>query len=370
MFSMQGWSAGEVEDTFARALALYGGAAVDISPKIFAGLVGVYLTRGDREAIERLQPHARRLAEQPRDVVDELTGRATIAFTEFWRGRHAAAQVLLDQAMPLYRQDAFRRYAREYGYDGGIFVFGYSTWNLWMLGKPERAETAYVEMLEHASRSPDPHALAAALSWGTALAEARRDVRELALRAQRLVDTAGEQKLYLWLAIGLCGLGAVQTLTGTPDAAVETIGQGLDVARLIGARTVESYYGIYLLHARLQQRGIAEGLALADQTVATCNETLAMCHQGEVLRLRGELLRADGRASEALATLREALGFSHGNGALGWELRSAVSLARLLAEQGKRAEARAVLEPVYRRLDEGLDDGDVLEARGLLDALA
>jgi predicted ATPase len=95
-----------------------------------------------------------------------------------------------------------------------------------------------------------------------------------------------------------------------------------------------------------------------------------MCHQGEVLRLRGELLRADGRASEALATLREALGFSHGNGALGWELRSAVSLARLLAEQGKRAEARAVLEPVYRRLDEGLDDGDVLEARGLLDALA
>jgi TOMM system kinase/cyclase fusion protein len=369
MFSMQGWGAGEVEETFGRALTLYGAGDVAIPPKIFAGLIGVYITRGDREAIEVLLPHARRLAEHPRDVVDELTGLATVAFRDYWHGRHVEAQALLERAIPLYRQEAFRRYAREYGYDGGIFAFGYATWNLWALGKPERAETAYAEMMEHAGRSPDPHALAAALSWGTALSEARRDVRELALRAQRLVEVAGEQKLYLWLAVGLFGMGAVQTLTGTPDAAVDTIGQALDVTRLIGARTLESYYAPHLLHARLQQGRIAEGLALAEQTLALCRDGLAVCHTGEVLRLQGELLRADGRPDEALATLRKALAFSSTNGALGWELRAATSLARALAERGDSRAARGVLAPVYRRLDEGLEDGDALAARGFLEGL-
>jgi adenylate cyclase len=314
-------------------------------------------------------PHAQRLVDRARDVVDELTGLTSIAFTHYWQGRHLLAQECLDRALPLYRTDTFQRYAREYGYDGGIFAFGYAMWNLWALGKAELAEARYAEMLQHAGRSPDPHALAASLSWGMSLAEARRDPRELSLRAQRLVEVANEQKLYLWLAVGLCGLGAAQTLTGKPDAGVEMIGQGLDVARLIGARTVESYYRVQLLHARLQQRAVDEGLACAEETLALCRDGLAQCHTGEVLRLKGELLRAGGRHDEGLALLREALAFSQGTGALGWELRAAVSLARALADAGARDGARGVLEPVYRRLEEGLDDGDALEARALLDDL-
>jgi tetratricopeptide (TPR) repeat protein len=141
------------------------------------------------------------------------------------------------------------------------------------------------------------------------------------------------------------------------------------VARLIGARTVESYYRVQLLHARLQQRAVDEGLACAEETLALCRDGLAQCHTGEVLRLKGELLRAGGRHDEGLALLREALAFSQGTGALGWELRAAVSLARALADAGARDGARGVLEPVYRRLEEGLDDGDALEARALLDDL-
>ena len=48
---------------------------------------------------------------------------------------------------------------------------------------------------------------------------------------------------------------------------------------------------------------------------------------------------------------------------------STESLARALADAGTRDGARGVLEPVYRRLEEGLDDGDALEARALLDDL-
>ena len=52
-----------------------------------------------------------------------------------------------------------------------------------------------------------------------------------------------------------------------------------------------------------------------------------------------------------------------------WELRAAVSLARLWQQQGQQAEARALLMPVYGWFTEGLDTADLQEARALLDAL-
>jgi predicted ATPase len=53
-----------------------------------------------------------------------------------------------------------------------------------------------------------------------------------------------------------------------------------------------------------------------------------------------------------------------------WELRAAMSLARLWQRQGKRAEARELLVPVYGWFTEGFDTADLQEAKALLDALA
>jgi predicted ATPase len=53
-----------------------------------------------------------------------------------------------------------------------------------------------------------------------------------------------------------------------------------------------------------------------------------------------------------------------------WELRAAVSLARLRRDQGRHAEARDLLAAVYGWFTEGFDTADLKEARALLDALA
>ena len=53
-----------------------------------------------------------------------------------------------------------------------------------------------------------------------------------------------------------------------------------------------------------------------------------------------------------------------------WELRAATSLARLWGEQGRRAEARDLLAPVYGWFTEGFDTPDLKEAKALLDELA
>ena len=76
--------------------------------------------------------------------------------------------------------------------------------------------------------------------------------------------------------------------------------------------------------------------------------------------MKGELLLlqdAPGAAATAEDHFRQALDWARRQGALSWELRAATSLARLMHDQGRAADASALLQPVYDRFTEGFDDG-------------
>ena len=73
--------------------------------------------------------------------------------------------------------------------------------------------------------------------------------------------------------------------------------------------------------------------------------------------------------SGAEASFRKAIAITRGQGAKSFELRAATSLAGLLAHQGRREEARALLAPVYGWFTEGFDTADLKEAKGLLNEL-
>jgi len=92
----------------------------------------------------------------------------------------------------------------------------------------------------------------------------------------------------------------------------------------------------------------------------------------EVHRVAGEIaLRApQPNRIQAHAYFRRALTIAREQRAKSWELRAATSLARLLRDEGKRCEARALLAPVYDWFTQGFDTLDLKEARSLLDALA
>jgi len=111
-------------------------------------------------------------------------------------------------------------------------------------------------------------------------------------------------------------------------------------------------------------RMVESGLTLASDTGQH------FCDAG-LFHLKGELLLATKPASsgEAEALFRRALDIARAQEAKSFELRAATSLARLWQRQGKRAEARALLAPVYAWFTEGLDTRDLIEAKALLDEL-
>jgi predicted ATPase len=92
----------------------------------------------------------------------------------------------------------------------------------------------------------------------------------------------------------------------------------------------------------------------------------------ELLRIKGEvLLRQAGEGSAAAAEdcFNQAGEMAREQRALFWELRVALSLARLLRGQGRSADAVGILQPVYDRFTEGFETADLRSARALLDAL-
>jgi predicted ATPase/DNA-binding winged helix-turn-helix (wHTH) protein len=131
-----------------------------------------------------------------------------------------------------------------------------------------------------------------------------------------------------------------------------------------------SLTGLMLLAEALGQVGrVAEALALVE---AGIEQFEASCFTPEVIRLKGELSLLQGMpgATESAGIhFRQALDAARAYGTLSWELRAATSLARLLRNQGRPADAIACLQPIYDRFTEGSKTADLIAAKQLLDEL-
>ena len=112
------------------------------------------------------------------------------------------------------------------------------------------------------------------------------------------------------------------------------------------------------------------GLTVLAEVLADVHNT-GLCYcEAELYRLKGVLQQAAGRGGKAEACFHQALDVARRQQAKSWELRAATSLARLWQQQGKWAEARELLAPIYGWFTEGFDTADLLEAQTLLSTLA
>jgi len=115
---------------------------------------------------------------------------------------------------------------------------------------------------------------------------------------------------------------------------------------------------------------VEEALTLLDDALQIVEGTGERWFAAELNRDKGQLLLRQGHTEAAEELYRKALGIAEEQGAKLWELRAAVSLARLRRDHGRRAEARDLLAPVYDWFTEGFDTQDLKEAKALLDELA
>jgi predicted ATPase len=111
------------------------------------------------------------------------------------------------------------------------------------------------------------------------------------------------------------------------------------------------------------------GVDLLQEAIGIVDNTDERFFEAELHRFRGEILIALGKADDAEAALQRAMAVARIQDARLWELRAAASLARLWSDQGRKADARWLLAPVYDWFTEGLATADLKTARLLLEEL-
>jgi predicted ATPase len=113
-----------------------------------------------------------------------------------------------------------------------------------------------------------------------------------------------------------------------------------------------------------------EAVTLLDDALQIVEWTGERWLEADLYRLKGQILLRQGRSEAAEELYCKALNISKEQEAKLWELRAAVSLGRLRRDQGRRAEARDLLAPIYGWFTEGFDTRDLKEAKALLDKLS
>jgi predicted ATPase len=166
-------------------------------------------------------------------------------------------------------------------------------------------------------------------------------------------------------------LGWAVAMQGCVDAGLAQIRQGLATWQTIGTPHIRAEILALLADVYRTAGRPAEGLAAVAAALAIVDTTGGRLNEAELYGLKGDLLALAGnRLEEAEACLQRQRTIARQQQAKAWELRAAISLSRLWQQQGKHAEARAILAPIYGWFTEGFDTADLQEAKACLEGLA
>jgi class 3 adenylate cyclase/tetratricopeptide (TPR) repeat protein len=299
------------------------------------------------------------------------TGRLVEAHHALWptllaMGDASAAVPHMERGIALYQRERHASQAFLYaGHDPGACCRYQLSSARWLLGHPDRAVEHARDALRLAEELRHPHTMAVTLWFTTWLRYQRGERVAAAETAQRLLALIDAYGFVPWSDIAIVVPPAVDA-TRLDAAALADLHRRL---MLVATAAWRQVFSLCVLAEVSQEAGHpAEGWrALASIGEAIRDAALAP----EIRRLEGELLLREGasNADAAEARFRTAIDIARRRSEKSLELRAAVSLARLLADRGKRDEARRELAPIYEWFTEGFDTRDLRMAKSLLTEL-
>jgi predicted ATPase len=240
---------------------------------------------------------------------------------------------------------------------------------LFCLGSPDQAMAQGSAAVAGARRLAHPPTLALSLGIGTYPLALAGDNLALEERVNELVSVAAEHGFSLYSAAGTILRGWALVKNGNVTEGMALLRSGSASYRATGQEAWMPFF-IGLQAAACEMAGqIEESLILSEEAFQIVERTGERWLEAELHRQKGQLLLQQGHPAAAEELYRKALRIAREQEAKLWELRAAVSLARLRRDQGRHAEARELLAPVYGWFTEGFATPDLREAKALLDDL-
>jgi TOMM system kinase/cyclase fusion protein len=373
LMATKGQGAPEVGQAYARARELC--RQVGETPQLFPVLFGLwrfYQVRAEHQTARELAEQCFSVAQRVQDPTLLLEAHFALGVSLLWLGEIIPARAHLEQSIALYDPQEHRALAFRAGIDLQVWSLSHSAQALWMLGYPDQALRCNQEALALAQALSHPPSLAAVLFYVAYIHCYRGEAHAAQERAEAAMALASEQGFPQWLATGMMVRGWALAMQGHSEEGTVQIGQGLAAWRAMGAGMAVSHWLVLLAEAYGQAGQAEEGLRLLAEAVVHVDSTGEHKYAAEVYWLKGELLLRQAIPDEAQAEtcLHRSLDIARRLQTRAWELRAAVRLSRLWQQQGKRAEARELLAPIYGWFTEGFETANLQKAKALLEELS
>ena len=370
LMAARGFSSEEVERTFSRACEL--ARRLNDSYQLFSalqGMWGFHYTRGDVEAARQVAEETMAVAESQNDDGLLKDAHRTLGASLQQAGEFSSARAHLERALALRAAPRFMEGLVRFGPESNVLCLDSLSDVLFTLGYPDQSLRKSYEAMRIVKRESDPFSFAMAMLSVVQAHCARREAEKGEELCRSVIKLCNEHGYPFWLAVANRCLSWATLLQGRLKRAISMMNEQLGET---GPNAEMAQYNLLPILADAYGRvgEFDRAFTVLEQWLTIRSKYPIAAADKIYCRLRGELLLRTGSLDEAEKSLRSAIELSAGQGAKMEQLRSTAALARLLAKQGRRDEARVILAEIYNWFTEGFDTADLKDAKALLDELA
>ncbi len=362
--SARGFSAPEVGKALYRARELC--ARQDDHGALHTILVGLYYfhaNKAELRAAEKLGLELLSEAQARKDRVLQVDAHKILLNARYKLAKFDEAREHLERGLNLYRESPWPEVSIEHLDDPGPNLLMFGACTLWVLGYPDRARRAVTDAAALARRSRHHFTMAYTVFMTGHFAELMEDWDG--------VKTADDETIALTTEWGLSGLR--QHVPRREQ--LVAIARNCDREAMAAKRQHPQPGFARSLHDAVLARALGrcgtpdEGLPIIEESLRWSDETGSQFFDAELHRTRADLLLMMGQLDEAEHSYRKAMKVARDQNARMWELKAAMSLARMLRDQGRRADALGCLASIQGWFREGFDIRELQLSRAVLDTL-
>lgn len=369
--NMEGYAAVNVGDVLMRARRLCEELDDgDALGSILWGLFSVNFVRADLRQALRLSEELEDLMHRRSEPLLQLQAHHASGGTLFSLGRFEESLRHFEQGIALYTRDQHGTQLSQCGVDLGVFCHAWSAHPLWHLGFPERALQRSREANRLAESLGHPFSQALAMAYAAMLAQFSGESTLTWESAQATIEFCAQNDIVYyndWAGI-LHGWGLAKT--GYQTEGLEETQKSIDSFRQSNSRARLSYYLTLLAELYGDIGQVTTALKLLSEALDIARQNRDLWYIAETHRIMGELLVQSGDVDRAVTSLTQSLEISRHQRAHSFELRTAISLARVWHDQNRIVQAQDVLEQSMRDVTQTGSHTDLAEARLLLQRLA
>ena len=358
---------GEVEDAYARALAMFEGQRE--VPQLFPvlrSLASFHGFRGEFDKGIRYAQEIVRLADAQDDASMRVDGEFLIGSYLSFTGDLEGGLGHLDAAIRAFESRGYRPRRLRLGIDARVSSLTTSAFLLWLVGRPDQAVGRADRAITVARDLDHPYSLAFAHYHSGFLHLWRREPQIAAERASGVLRVTETSELPIWRALGTCLLGAATSALGRTEEGLRLIEDGIDHYQ--GLRTPPVFWPmVRYMHAGAWADGSTpgEGFTLIDEALAIGGPDDMTAPLFHVVRGDLSLLGPEPDVAAATASYERGYAMAERFGERMPQLRAAARLCRVASDADRPARL-ATLRAVHATFTEGLTSPDLVEATALL----